>query len=87
MTLRSEVAVAAPAPAPVAVPAPAPAPVAAPTPVAEKVEAGADLYVEEWLVNGKAYLKSPEGFLFDIETQEPVGFVNEKGEIEEVEEA
>jgi len=79
--------VAVPAPAPVAVPAPAPAPVAAPTPVAEKVEAGADLYVEEWLVNGKAYLKSPEGFLFDIETQEPVGFVNEKGEIEEVEEA
>jgi len=85
--------VAVPAPAPVAVPAPAPvavpapAPVAAPTPVAEKVEAGADIEVEEWLVNGNAYLKSPEGFLFDIETMEPVGFLNEKGEIEEVEEA
>jgi hypothetical protein len=82
----------APAPAPVAAPAPAPvavpAPVAAPTtPVAEKVESGADLEVEEVVVKGKAYLKSPEGFLFDIETQEPVGFLNEKGEIEEVEEA
>ena len=83
------VAAAAPAPAPVAVPAPAPVatPTPTPAPVAEKVETGADLEVEEVVVKGKTYLKSPEGFLFDVETQEPVGFLNEKGEIEAVEEA
>jgi hypothetical protein len=79
--------VAAPAPAPVAAPAPAPVAAPAPAPIADTVETGTELEVEEVVVKGNAYLKSPEGFLFDVETHEPVGFLNEKGEIEEVEEA
>jgi hypothetical protein len=86
----AKAAAAAPAvtPAPVAAPAPAPAPVAvaapapAPAPVAEETATE----VEEVVIKGVTYLRSPEGFLFDPATEEPVGYFNaETGEIEEVE--
>jgi hypothetical protein len=74
-------------PAPVAAPAPAPAPapvaVAAPAPAPVAEETATE--VEEVVIKGVTYLRSPEGFLFDLD-EEPVGYFNaETGEIEEVE--